>query len=117
MIPAPIPRDSPHTALLDAVLGVAQDTAALLRDRPDTGPPIPGAEWTVGEAAAHLALVNELMAALAAGEERPYGDGTPSGLAAANAVELAAFPQRDGTVLGEEIVRHARAFTEAFAHR
>ncbi|MFB7618809.1 maleylpyruvate isomerase family mycothiol-dependent enzyme [Kitasatospora sp. NPDC056181] len=117
MIPAPVPRDSVHTALLDAVLGVAEDIAALLRDRPDTGRPIPGAQWTVGEAAAHLALANELMAALAAGEQRTYGDGTPDSLAAANAASLAAFPERDATVLAEEIVRHARAFTEACAER
>ena len=117
MIPAPIPRDSAHTALLDAVLGVAEDTAALLRDRPDADRPIPGAEWTVGEAAAHLALANELMAALAAGGQHAYGDGTPGSLAAANAASLAAFPERDPAVLAEEITRHARAFTRACAHR
>jgi uncharacterized protein (TIGR03083 family) len=71
----------------------------------------------VGEAAAHLALANELMAALAAGEQRDYGDGTPSGLAAANEASLGAFTERDGAVLAEEITRHARAFGEAFARR
>ncbi|MFC8448679.1 maleylpyruvate isomerase family mycothiol-dependent enzyme [Kitasatospora sp. NPDC057223] len=117
MIPAPIPRESAHSALLDAVLGVAEETAALLRECPGTDVPIPGAQWTVGEAAAHLALANELMAALAAGEQRAYGDGTPSGLAAANEASLGAFTQRDGAVLAEEITRHARAFGEAFARR
>ncbi|MFI6844390.1 maleylpyruvate isomerase family mycothiol-dependent enzyme [Kitasatospora sp. NBC_00085] len=117
MIPAPVPRDSVRTVLLDAVLGVAEDIAALLRHRPDTDRPIPGAQWTVGEAAAHLALANELMAALAAGEQRTYGDGTPDSLAAANEASLTAFAERDTTVLAEEIVRHARAFTEACADR
>ncbi|MFF1909502.1 maleylpyruvate isomerase family mycothiol-dependent enzyme [Kitasatospora sp. NPDC058218] len=117
MTPAPVPQDTVPTALLDAVLGVAEDTAALLRDRADTGLPIPGAQWTVGEAAAHLALANELMAALAEGERRSYGDGTPDSLAAANAASLAAFPERDAAVLAEQIVRHARAFTEACADR
>ncbi|MER6396721.1 maleylpyruvate isomerase family mycothiol-dependent enzyme [Kitasatospora sp. NPDC001603] len=117
MTPTPAPRGSVQPALLDAVLGVAEDIAALLRDRPDTGRPIPGALWTVGEAAAHLALANGLMAELAAGERRTYGDGTPAGLAAANAASLAAFPERDAVVLAEQIVRHARAFTEACADR
>ncbi|MFJ9950719.1 maleylpyruvate isomerase family mycothiol-dependent enzyme [Kitasatospora sp. NPDC091207] len=117
MTPAQAPRDAVPAALLDAVLGVAEDIAALLRDRPDSGRPIPGARWTVGEAAAHLALANELMAALAGGERRGYGDGTPDGLAEANAASLAAFPERDATVLAGEIVRHARAFTTACAGR
>ncbi|MFI6449547.1 maleylpyruvate isomerase family mycothiol-dependent enzyme [Kitasatospora sp. NPDC050543] len=117
MIPAPIPRDSAYAALLDALRGVAEETAALLRESPTTDVPIPGSQWTVGEAAAHLALANKLMAALAAGEQRSYGDGTPSGLAAANAASLAAFPERDAAALAEEITRHTRAFTEAFAGR
>ncbi|MFG3054799.1 maleylpyruvate isomerase family mycothiol-dependent enzyme [Kitasatospora sp. NPDC048239] len=117
MTPPLVPLDSVHTALLDAVVGAAEDTAALLRDLPDTGAPIPGAQWTVGEAAAHLALVNELMADLAAGGQQTYGDGTPGSLAAANEVALAAFPERNAAVLAEAIVRHARAFTEACADR
>ena len=117
MIPAPIPRESAHAALLDAVLGVAEDTAALLRECPDTGVPIPGAQWTVGEAAAHLVLADELMAALAAGEQRTYGDGTPTGLAAANEASLEAFTERDAALLADQITRHARAFTGAFTRR
>ncbi|MDX2848871.1 maleylpyruvate isomerase family mycothiol-dependent enzyme [Actinacidiphila glaucinigra] len=101
----------------EALHAAAEDIAALLRACPDTSVPIPGAEWTVGEAAAHLVLAGELMAALAEGRERPYGDGTPGSLAAENAASLAAFPERDGPVLAEGIVRHARAFTEAAAVR
>ncbi|MEU4092596.1 maleylpyruvate isomerase family mycothiol-dependent enzyme [Streptomyces sp. NPDC026673] len=101
----------------EALHATAEDIAALLRACPDTSVPIPGAEWTVGEAAAHLVLANELMAALAEGRERPYGDGTPGSLAAANAASLAAFPERDGRTLADGIVRHARAFTEAAGTR
>lgn len=117
MTPAPAPQDTVRTALLDAVTGVAEDIAALLRSRPGTDRPIPGARWTVGEAAAHLALANELMAALAAGEQRSYGDGTPDSLAAANEDSLAAYPERDAAVLADAIVRHARAFTDSCAGR
>src|SRR4051794_12907296 len=89
---------------------VADRIADLVRTAPGTGTPIPGAEWTVGEAAAHLVLANQLMADLAAGLPRPYGDPTPAGLAAANAAGLAGFTERDGGVLAQGIVEHTRAF-------
>ncbi|MEV8322103.1 maleylpyruvate isomerase family mycothiol-dependent enzyme [Kitasatospora sp. NPDC056731] len=111
----PLPEHVPgaaRTALFEAVTAVGDEAVALLAGgRGDT--PIPGAEWTVGEAAAHLAMANELMAALAAGEERPYGDGTPGSLAAANEASLARRPERDLTVLAGEIARQAREFTAA----
>ncbi|PBC70685.1 uncharacterized protein (TIGR03083 family) [Streptomyces sp. TLI_235] len=115
----PLPRHSPgaaRTTLFEAVTAVGDEAVALLAGcRGDT--PIPGAEWTVAEAANHLAMANELMAALAAGEERPYGDGSPGSLAAANAASLAALPEREPAVLAEEIARQAREFTAAAGPR
>ncbi len=111
------PADDHRARLFDTVHATAEDIAALLRGCPDADVPIPGAAWTVAEAAAHLATANELMAGLGAGESRPYGDGTPGSLAAANAASLDAYPQRDPAVLAEEIVRHARAFTAAAGTR
>jgi uncharacterized protein (TIGR03083 family) len=103
-------------ALFEAVTAVGGEAVVLLADcRADT--PIPGSEWTVGEAAAHLAMANELMAALAAGEEWPYGDGTPGSLAAANAVSLAERPERDPAVLALDIAHWAREFTLAAGPR
>ncbi|MER7753741.1 maleylpyruvate isomerase family mycothiol-dependent enzyme [Kitasatospora sp. NPDC097643] len=105
-----------RTALFEAITAVGGEAVALLADcRGET--PIPGAEWTVAEAAAHLAMANELMVALAAGEERPYGDGTPASLAAANAASLAERPERDPAVLAEAIARLAREFAVAAAPR
>ncbi|MEU9078071.1 maleylpyruvate isomerase family mycothiol-dependent enzyme [Kitasatospora sp. NPDC048538] len=105
-----------RVALFEALTAVGDETVALLAGcRGDT--PIPGAEWTVAEAAAHLAMANELMAALAAGEERPYGDGTPGSLAAANEASLAARPERDPDLLGAQIARWAREFTAAAGPR
>ncbi|MEV4616175.1 maleylpyruvate isomerase family mycothiol-dependent enzyme [Kitasatospora sp. NPDC049258] len=103
--------------LTEAIAATAEDIAELLRAHPRAGAPIPGATWSVGEAAAHLALANLLMADLAGGLERPYGDGTPGSLAAANAESLDAYPERDPAVLAEAIVRHAAAFTQAAAAR
>lgn len=102
-----------RSRLSEAIGAVAEEIAGLLRSCTDATVPIPGAEWTVAESAAHLVLANELMAALAAGREQTYGDGTPGGLAAANAASLAAFAERDASVLADGIVRQARAFTEA----
>jgi uncharacterized protein (TIGR03083 family) len=103
--------------LSEANGAVAERIAGLLRSCPDASIRVPGAEWTVAEAAAHLVLANELMAALAAGDERPYGDGTPGSLAAANAASLEVFGERDASVLAEGIVRHTEAFARAAAER
>ncbi|MFI0895502.1 maleylpyruvate isomerase family mycothiol-dependent enzyme [Streptomyces sp. NPDC020983] len=101
-----------------AVHDAADRIAGLLRAASGPGVRIPRSEWTVGEAAAHLALANRLMAGLAAGEAHgTYGDGTPGGLAAANTASLAAYPERDLDVLAEEIATSARAFTTAAAAR
>ncbi|MFB7558224.1 maleylpyruvate isomerase family mycothiol-dependent enzyme [Streptomyces brevispora] len=101
--------------LADAIRATAEEIAALLRDAPDTGLPVPRSEWTVGEAAAHLAQANELMADVAAGRPRDYGDGTPQGLAAANERALAAFGERAGAPLAAMIVAQADAFLDAVA--
>ncbi|MFJ1969601.1 maleylpyruvate isomerase family mycothiol-dependent enzyme [Streptomyces sp. NPDC087903] len=96
-----------------AIRATAGDIAALLRDVSDTAVPVPESEWTVGEAAAHLALANELMADLALGRERPYGDGTPQSLAAANAQSLAVFGERGAKPLAARIEEQADAFLNA----
>ncbi|MEV6379598.1 maleylpyruvate isomerase family mycothiol-dependent enzyme [Streptomyces sp. NPDC051773] len=99
----------------DAIVATADRIAVLLRAGADPRTPLPGAEWTVGEAAAHLALAGRLMTDVGAGEDRPYGDGTPGGLAAANRAALAVFPERDPAVLGAEIADGARAFVAVAA--
>jgi uncharacterized protein (TIGR03083 family) len=113
----PLPQPHAHERLHESIAATAEDIAALLRADADAATRVPGSEWSVGEAAAHLALANELMADLAAGAERPYGDGSPGGLAAANAVSLAAFTERTPAVLADAIVAHARAFVAAAAER
>ncbi|MFD6494915.1 maleylpyruvate isomerase family mycothiol-dependent enzyme [Streptomyces sp. NPDC060188] len=96
-----------------AILGTAEEIAALLGPGADMGRRIPGAEWNVGEAAAHLALANALMADVAAGHERPYGDGTPRSLAQANERSLADFGERAPEPLAVMIVEQAEACLRA----
>ncbi|MGW7694733.1 maleylpyruvate isomerase family mycothiol-dependent enzyme [Streptomyces asiaticus] len=103
------------TGLDEAIRATAADIAATLRGTSDTGAPVPGSRWTVGEAAAHLAQANELMAHLADGKERGYGDGTPQGLAEANQRALAAFAERRAEPLADMIVEQADAFLQSAA--
>ncbi|MFD6421790.1 maleylpyruvate isomerase family mycothiol-dependent enzyme [Streptomyces sp. NPDC060198] len=100
-------------ALRQAIRGTADDIATLLRSAPGTTAAVPGSKWTIGEAAAHLAMANDLMADLAAGRERPYGDGTPQSLAPANARALAAFGERGAQPLAAMITEQADAFLAA----
>ncbi|MCX5388803.1 maleylpyruvate isomerase family mycothiol-dependent enzyme [Streptomyces sp. NBC_00094] len=108
--------------LAEAIRGTAEDIAEVLRAPRGAGGargsaaghvgglPVPRSVWTVGEAAAHLAQANALMADLAAGRERPYGDGTPGSLAEANERALAGFAERDPGALAEMITAQAAAF-------
>ncbi|MEU6405975.1 maleylpyruvate isomerase family mycothiol-dependent enzyme [Streptomyces sp. NPDC046985] len=96
-----------------AIRETARAIAALLEGVTDTTVPVPGLEWTVGETAAHLAVANGLMADLASGRERRYGDGTPQSLAAANAHSLDEFPERGAEPLAAVIVEQADVFLDA----
>lgn len=101
--------------LADAIRATAGQIAELLRGAPDTGAPVPGLVWTVGEVAAHLAQANALMAEVAAGRSHPYGDGTPQGIAAANEQALAACGERRTEPLAAMIVTQADAYLDAVA--
>jgi uncharacterized protein (TIGR03083 family) len=85
---------------------VAGRVADMIRPLPDTQLPIPGAEWTVGEAAAHLADTKRLAADIAGGATIPYGDGTRTRemFATVNTQRLAEFQERQGAVLADQIV-------------
>ncbi|MEU0401506.1 maleylpyruvate isomerase family mycothiol-dependent enzyme [Streptomyces sp. NPDC006197] len=109
--------------LAEAIRGTADDIAAVLRTEVPAGAgdaarlPVPRSTWTVGEAAAHLAQANALMADLAAGHERPYGDGTPGSLAEANERALAGFVERSPGPLAGMITAQAAAFLASVEER
>jgi hypothetical protein len=99
--------------LREQIAAVARRIADLIGPLPTTDIAIPGASWTVGEAAAHLAFANRLMSAIAGGRPSPYGDGTKAGLADANAQSLTEYTERDGAVLAQQVTFHADAFIQA----
>jgi uncharacterized protein (TIGR03083 family) len=96
-----------------AIRDTAEEIAALLHPGVDMTLPVPRSQWDVGEAAAHLAQANELMADIAAGHARSYGDGTPQSLAAANERALAEFGERGAEPLAAMIVAQADAYLKA----
>ncbi|MFD0034697.1 maleylpyruvate isomerase family mycothiol-dependent enzyme [Streptomyces sp. NPDC127172] len=100
-----------------AIRDTAEEIAALLHAGADMELPVPGSQWSVGEAAAHLALANELMADIAAGHARSYGDGTPQSLATANEQALATFGEREAEPLAAMIVEQAAACLKALEER
>ncbi|MEU2238357.1 maleylpyruvate isomerase family mycothiol-dependent enzyme [Streptomyces sp. NPDC018338] len=109
--------------LAEAIRATADDIAEVLRAPQGGGAgrhaglPVPRSTWTVGEAAAHLAQANALMAEIADGRERPYGDGTPGSLAEANERALASFAERDPAPLADMIAAQAEAFLVAVERR
>ncbi|NNN35575.1 maleylpyruvate isomerase family mycothiol-dependent enzyme [Streptomyces sp. S3(2020)] len=106
-------RGSLPEGLGEAIQETARAIAALLDGATDMTVSVPGLEWTAGETAAHLVLANELMADLASGQERLYGDGTPQSLAAANAQSLIEFPERGAEPLATMLVEQADRFLDA----
>lgn len=102
------------TELFSEIVGVAQQIAAMLEALPSTDIAIPHATWTVGEAAAHLAMANGHMAQIAA-DHKPdrYGDGTGAGLAEANRRALEVYDERDGAALARQIEQRAQLFVQA----
>jgi uncharacterized protein (TIGR03083 family) len=99
-----------------AIQEVAAQFAELIRGS-DPNTPIPGAEWTVGEAASHVAFANRAFVEIAGGGIVVHGDGTRQGLAAANARKLAELPERDCARLSDAIVEWADAFVAATTSR
>ena len=100
-----------------AVAEVAGTLADMIRPLADTSIRIPGAEWTVGEAANHVASAARLFVDLANGVQRAHGDETKEGLAAANAEWLARDPERSGARLADVIVENTRVFLDSVESR
>ncbi len=104
-----------------SLAGVAQRIAALLADDFDSARTIPGLDWTVGDAAAHVASETRSFARLASGDLTPeqmwqtYAPGTEGlppneRMAALNANEIAAFDRNQLSRAGELVVERVGDF-------
>jgi hypothetical protein len=99
----------------EALLSCAERVASLVRPLTDTSIRIPKSEWTVGEAAAHLAITKPMLAEMIRTGVMNYGDGDHHNLAETNAGFLSRFGERKGEPLAELIVKGTQDFVEAAA--
>ncbi len=109
-------RAAQHARTRDAIRVVAGRIAELLRHLPDTSPPVPHAEWTVGDAAAHIAETQRLYGELLVNRiPSPYGDGscTLDDFAPVNLKQVTDFAERDGTRLARLITERTLVYLEA----
>ncbi len=109
-------RAAQHARTRDAIRVVAGRVAELLRHIPDTSCPIPHAEWSVGEAAAHIAETQRLFGELLLNRiPSPYGDGSCAldDFAPVNLEQVTDFAEREGTTLARLITERTLVYLEA----
>lgn len=100
-----------------AIEATARGTAELIRSLPDLNVPIPGSEWTVREAAAHLINCTGQHRDIAEGTPSPVESLAPKAVAAANASRLADIPEGDPNKMAGLLTEAVAEFLEATAHR
>jgi hypothetical protein len=104
-----------------ALASAAERSAQLLRSLPDLCARLPRSDWTVADAAAHLAIALRAFADSAHGNAQQWGDLTPDltrateRVAALNRLTLAAEPRRDPAAAGSAVVEGTHAFLAATA--
>jgi uncharacterized protein (TIGR03083 family) len=94
------------TAARAALRRAGERLAVLIESASDAAAPIPGMEWTVGELAAHVAVVSEVYTGYATGDTEPFVDVTDvagGSLTRSSAARLAAEPERDVRVLAQRL--------------
>ena len=98
-----------------ALEAASRQAAALIRAIPDPTRPIPNSDWTVGDAAAHMALAADVYADCAEGRESPITD--LGDLAAFNARFLAEHPERRCAALADALLAAEGRLLTATASR
>ncbi len=97
--------------------GVAGNLADLLRSLPSTDVPIPGAEWTVREAGAHLIFMADVYTEIAAGTPGPIDDFSVDTVARRNAERNADNPETDPGKLADLVQQSVNRFVAGTAGR
>jgi uncharacterized protein (TIGR03083 family) len=90
-------------AARDGLTTTVEAYARLIENQADTSTPIPGAEWTVRDAAVHLAGANYRYAALTRGEPSTVEAVDRDQLAARARRLIAENPETDGKKLADQI--------------
>jgi uncharacterized protein (TIGR03083 family) len=101
--------EAARIALVDA----GERLAGILRELPTTDTPIPGSEWTVRDAAAHIVSWAPDFAAMAVGMPSPLLSIDRDTIAAENARRLATVPTKEPAALASAVLDAARLTAEA----
>jgi hypothetical protein len=100
-----------------AIAAVGADVAAVLRSAERSDTPIPGAEWTVREAAVHLLNFSAVNADVAAGMPSPRLSLDRTYVAEDNLRRIADVPETDPNKLAGLVLDGVDRFLEATAGR
>ncbi|MGH2809934.1 MAG: hypothetical protein ACRDIA_03515 [Actinomycetota bacterium] len=95
-----------------AIEVVAAEVAGMLRMPGAAEKRIPRSEWTLGQAAAHIALAQTAFAQILKGAESPFGEGRVHDFAPVNAKYLSMFTERDGPTLAGLIEERTLAYLD-----
>ena len=99
-----------------ALARVADDVCSLVASAPDGRVAIPGSDWNIGDAAAHIAAGAEAYAGYVSGAVEPFADVSDiagGSLTRSNAARLEAEPERDPAALAKRIRAASSALLEA----
>lgn len=100
-----------------ALEAVTKRTVALLRSLPEANVPIPNSDWTVRDAAVHLANYGPVYAEIARGTPSPVASLAVADLAAENAGRAADIAETDPGKLADLAAEEASSLLEAVAGR
>jgi uncharacterized protein (TIGR03083 family) len=113
-----------QAATRGALERVGGQVAELVRSLSDTSRRIPGSEWTVGDAAAHLVVVFTVYGAAVEGSQaewtQPYvdaGGATRDRLASGSSRTVLELPRHDAGALSGLLAERLEAFLAAIATR
>lgn len=103
---APVTHRGELEGARSALLDAAERVSALIRSLDDPYLRVRRSEWTVGDVAAHLALMSEFYLAGATGGAEPFVDVSDiagGSLARSNAARLESEPERDLATLADRL--------------
>jgi uncharacterized protein (TIGR03083 family) len=95
--------------LASAIDSAVERIGAMIEARADMDRRLPGSKWTVGEAAAHIAVTQGVFAEIAGGGAHPYREASIERFAATNREGIDQVQDRSGTGLASVIRTQTQA--------
>ncbi|MEA2684045.1 MAG: hypothetical protein QOK05_2373 [Chloroflexota bacterium] len=104
-----LPQPS-RAELATAIREVVAHVTAQMETAPSLAPRVRGEDWSVADAAAHLAIAQQVFAEVASGGDHPFQGTAPTNYGEVNARLIEESGDRDRP----QLVRDIRAHTDAF---